>query len=346
MLKRSRVFLDTEVFVGECFNFESTKLAEIRRLASLGSILIVTTNVTIKETKRRIEKMIRAARNALKDKGLRFTLSILQQTSVDCSVLKSIDVDVLSRELQEKFDKYLSDCKAEIVDASEISAQTILDAYFAGEPPFGVGQKKDQFPDAVVVAALEGWKSKHKGQLFIVSNDPDLSSVCAGKPDLCALKSVSEFLDQHNKNQQEQSDFVTEQIKAKSDEIKEQIKDQFLNQGFTLIGRDGDVEDVEVDRIELGVISILALHDDHALAEVEANVRFSAVARYHDPDTGYYDRETGMSYGMETISRNIVREKNLAVEVELFWEDEELDYIDIYIGLPDVEVEIDEPHWY
>src|SRR6266496_3526655 len=195
MFKRSRVFLDTEVFVGECFNFDSTKLSEIRRLASTGNIQVLTTKVTIKETKRRIDKMLRAARNALKDKKLRFTLSILQQTSVDCSVLRTLDVDVLSRELEEKFDKFLVDCKAEIVDASDISAEVILDSYFAEQPPFGAQQKKDQFPDAVAIAALDRWQAKNKGQLFVVSNDPDLSSAFNNRSDFLALNNISEFLD-------------------------------------------------------------------------------------------------------------------------------------------------------
>src|ERR1017187_4095201 len=138
--KRKRVFLDTEVFVRECFNFESTKLAEIRRLASKEIIQVVTTSVTIKESKRRIDKMIRAARNLLKTADSRFTLRILQQTSVDCAFLKPMDRAVLFSEVEKKFDDFITACKTIVCDTSRISAEAILDAYFAGRPPFGEAQ--------------------------------------------------------------------------------------------------------------------------------------------------------------------------------------------------------------
>jgi hypothetical protein len=105
--KRKRVFLDTEVFVTESFNFSSTKLAALSCLASNGDINVVTTSVTVKECKRRIHKMVRAARNSLKDKGLRFEIGILQQTSLDCFFLKPLDADSLATEVERKFDAYL-----------------------------------------------------------------------------------------------------------------------------------------------------------------------------------------------------------------------------------------------
>src|SRR5689334_413645 len=109
--KRKWVFLDTEAFVAECFNFTSKRMSEILRLAKEGSIQVVTTTVTVKESKRRIEKMIRAARNHLKGREVRFTLGILRQTKLECSFLNELNVELLSKQIEEQLDRFLTDCK-------------------------------------------------------------------------------------------------------------------------------------------------------------------------------------------------------------------------------------------
>ncbi len=345
--KRKIVFLDTEAFVRECFNFESTKLAEILRLASEGAIQVVTTTVTVKESKRRIDKMVRAAKNALKDKDLRFTLGILQQTSLDCSFFGTIDAKAFGAEVETKYDNYLSVCKAVICDASDISAESILDAYFAGSPPFGPEQKKDQFPDAVAIAALAKWQANDKSPVYVVSHDPDFIAACKGNPNLIPLKTITEFLDLHNKDAEEQAKFVHEQIEQSRERISQEIKKQFMNLGFVLDGEDGDVEHVTVDNVELGDTSFVALHEDHAVVEVETTVVFTADITYDDTSTGYYDSEDGCLWGMEQINKTVKRTKDLTVELELVWDGDHLGSLSVSLGITDVEIDVGiDDGWY
>jgi PIN domain len=340
--KRKRVFLDTEVFVREGFNFASTKLAEIRRLGSEEAIQVLTTGVTVKESKRRIDKMIRSARNALKNKESRFTLGILQQTSLDCAFLKPIDANALRAEVERRYDDFLSACKTIICDTSSIPADVILDAYFAGQPPFGPGQKKDQFPDAVAIAALELWQVTDKNPIYVVSHDEDMFSACSKNSNLLAIKSVSEFLDAHNRDAKEQAAFVREQIALQREQIAKKVANRFSELGFILLSEDGDIEDVEVLGVEIGHVSIVALHEEYAVAEVSVSIQFSALATYDDSNTGYYDSEDKIMFGMDRVTKSVHRTKELSVDVEMSWEGEELTDLEIIMPLTDVEIELDD----
>ena len=56
----------------------------------------------------------------------------------------------------ERWDKYVKDTGCEVLtDTDLVSIATTYDGYFAGEPPFSSGRKKDEFPDALTLNALE-----------------------------------------------------------------------------------------------------------------------------------------------------------------------------------------------
>jgi PIN domain len=192
-----QVFLDTEVFAGEAFDFTSTKLAVIRSLAADGKIKLLTTSVTERECKQRIEKFIREAKNLVKK--LRFHLGILSRTSFDVGDTRGkIDVAALTAELDGAFDQYLLGARVEKCDAMGVSVSELMDGYFEGKPPFGPDQKKDQFPDAVAVLILAKRAAKDARDIHVVSGDPDLKAACQDKPSLVYVQSLTEFLDLYN----------------------------------------------------------------------------------------------------------------------------------------------------
>jgi hypothetical protein len=46
-----------------------------------------------------------------------------------------------------------------------------MDDYFAGKPPFGTGDKKAEFPDAITVKVLADWAKSEGAQILVVSGD-------------------------------------------------------------------------------------------------------------------------------------------------------------------------------
>src|ERR1700748_3233068 len=81
-------------------------------------------------------------------------------------------------------------------------------------------------------------------------------------PNLHLHKDLSEFLDLHNKDAEEHARavFVEDLVTGKFPEIKRVIEKEFTALGFIVLDEDADVEDVTVDEIEFGQVSIVALH--------------------------------------------------------------------------------------
>jgi hypothetical protein len=66
----------------------------------------------------------------------------------------------LAEELWKRVERELKDAGVEIIMATEMDAGPIFESYFDRKPPFGTGEKRKEFPDAFVVAALDNWWRK------------------------------------------------------------------------------------------------------------------------------------------------------------------------------------------
>jgi hypothetical protein len=79
----------------------------------------------------------------------------------------------------ERWAKYIKDTGCEVlVDTDLVNIATVYDGYFAGEPPFGSGRKKDEFPDALALNALEQTAAGRGAGILIVSQDGDWKAYC------------------------------------------------------------------------------------------------------------------------------------------------------------------------
>lgn len=79
----------------------------------------------------------------------------------------------------QRWDKFVNATGCEVLDdATLVSTATIYDSYFAGEPPFGTGRKKDEFPDALALHALERTAAQEGIWILVVSSDGDWRAYC------------------------------------------------------------------------------------------------------------------------------------------------------------------------
>ena len=171
-----QVFLDTEVFDGEGFHFESLKLQLISSLASAGKIKLMITDVTRRECCNRIKKHLTAAKTWLKNPDLRKPASVLARTSFGNAHRGEVDVKALSAELEQQSNAYLTKAGAQVCETADISVKELMDSYFDCRPPFGDAQKKDQFPDAVVALALAKAAAKTQSPIYVVTEDTDFTT--------------------------------------------------------------------------------------------------------------------------------------------------------------------------
>lgn len=80
---------------------------------------------------------------------------------------------------QSKLTYYLDKTGCEILnDDSLVTTRELFDSYFKSYPPFGLGKKKSEFPDALALNALEATAKAREIAILVVSKDGDWRNFC------------------------------------------------------------------------------------------------------------------------------------------------------------------------
>lgn len=95
-----------------------------------------------------------------------------------------------------RFAEYVAETGCEIVDDPALAnMRKVFDDYFAGNPPFGSGAKKNEFPDAIALSALEVEAARRNTHFLVVSKDGDWRKSCERSERVHLLPELERALD-------------------------------------------------------------------------------------------------------------------------------------------------------
>lgn len=95
----------------------------------------------------------------------------------------------------ERFDSFVKRSACVVLDdASLVDTATLFDSYFDGIPPFGVGNKKSEFPDALALNALEKYADQQGLFILVASKDKDWKAFCRDSAHLYLVEDVERAL--------------------------------------------------------------------------------------------------------------------------------------------------------
>ena len=314
MITPDTVFIDTSVFVAENYFAAGNRINSLRRMAEEGKIKLVLSEITIEEVRRHIVSQVRES---------------WKQFDKVCKVFrnrKEIDDWRKGTNDKKECERYLS----HLEDFLKTPNLTVLDysyctdtakvftAYFARKKPFGEGMKKDEFPDAFVLAALEKYAAETKHPIVVLSQDSDMlcyeskmlsCQECGGYvskklKEGVALQALDEIL------KEEKADLEKEIQKQAVDYLDDFRV--YLSCLHMMDVTDHDVEKVEVD-LDVKNYDVVGISDESIEVELHPEVVFTVNVYYADYDFAQYDREDGVWYGIE----NRVYEVNGSTEVNL-----------------------------
>jgi hypothetical protein len=167
------VFIDTSVFQQSSFFKKEGQVDKLCDFAEQGYIKIIMPEITEKEWKKHFFDDSRYNVQDIERKSLSLGLE-------DSDVFIGKHKDLLKmyeQMLKEAFQNHLK--RAKIVrlpmDYFGDQVKNVFDKYFKNEKPFGVKGKKDEFPDAFVLASLEKYaKENGLDKIIVLSNDNDM----------------------------------------------------------------------------------------------------------------------------------------------------------------------------
>lgn len=308
MLVTKYVFIDTQIYVASNFDYRGGRLRRFADLARAGKVLPITTDLTVREILSNIEERVGIATGVLqrlRDKG-----RILENASTPsfANVFGDYNQAAVIADLSKQLDVYHDDGEFRRLSIDPRITPTVLDSYFAKRPPFGLEKKKSEFPDAFVVETLRAFCRSEGTQLYIVSGDSDMQSVCGGDTPFISLESLEQVFELIAKEDEALVEIAHDLVWDLVTEIDDRLARLFTDLGFYLKNQDGDVRWVSVERVMDHDFHILELEDENAYFGMTATIQYTAQVTYDEATRSIYDYEDGPMYAWEPVEKRISRE--------------------------------------
>ena len=139
-----------------------------------GLVKLVLSEIVVREIRAMLVTKAKATADAL-SKAIKDGESNGQLTAEQVTILKGLNDGLASPEdhATEQLKRFIDATRAHIVAADKAPMKEILRAYFGKRAPFSSRGKKDEFPDAISLLALEAWAKEENKKILAVSNDGD-----------------------------------------------------------------------------------------------------------------------------------------------------------------------------
>ncbi|MFS6536542.1 PIN domain-containing protein [Idiomarina loihiensis] len=174
------LLVDTSIFDGNGLRLEKGLLGKLSQFKK-SPIEYLLPDVIKNEVKSHLESKIKVSRAAL-EKSLNDAGDHLFFEGSELNDAKQVLID--SKEIEglaeSRVEKFIDFTGAFVLDSGDyVSVSELLAEYFANKPPFAeTGKKKNEFPDAIVLMAVEAWADENDIDVLAVAKDGDWKNYC------------------------------------------------------------------------------------------------------------------------------------------------------------------------
>ncbi|WP_307758055.1 PIN domain-containing protein [uncultured Mediterranea sp.] len=325
------VFIDTSVFIAENYFNQKNRIMTLCDLAAKRRIHLVTTAITSREIEHHVITDMRQAFEKLhKDcKALRNDPTI--EAYLD-SHSKSQIVS-FARKL---YSQYLRHSQTHVIGYEYCTdTQAIFEKYFGKEKPFGEGKKKDEFPDAFALQALENYcKKTGLKEILVLTCDNDLNQYKSQY-----LRPLNHMAYVHQKLSEDTrfTSFETmlhDECQRLQEEIRTQVYEMLDNETLYYYR----FQLAEISEIDITACDVKVNPNQYYItestpafieAEILPEVTFSVDVHHQDLDYGYYDREDGCWYGEQWTTTTFDRTLDMKVLLHFDIDSDSLEIADL-----------------
>ncbi|ENH4364370.1 DUF4935 domain-containing protein [Vibrio fluvialis] len=194
------ILVDTSIFDGNALRLEKGLLGKLTQFKK-SPIEFLFPDVIKNEVKNHLENKIKVSRSAL-EKALNDAGDHLFFEGSELNQAKQILID--SREIEglaeSRVNNFIESTGALVLESGEyVSVTNLLAEYFSSKPPFAeTGKKKNEFPDAIVLMAVEAWAEQNDIHVLAVAKDGDWESYCASSHRIDYQQDLSQALSNFN----------------------------------------------------------------------------------------------------------------------------------------------------
>ncbi|HAS0910197.1 hypothetical protein ABR32_21705 [Enterobacter cloacae subsp. dissolvens] len=184
--KFTAIVLDTSIYDQYGLKLEKGLLGKLSQFSRTSTTFLIP-DVIYNEVKKHLERKINTSRGSLEkafeEAGDHLFFDGSELNDAKKILIESREVEGLGKN---RLDKFLAVTGAEVLTTGDyVSVPELLERYFSCEPPFAeTGKKKNEFPDAITLMAVQAWADENDANVLAVARDDDWQRFCADAENL------------------------------------------------------------------------------------------------------------------------------------------------------------------
>lgn len=277
-MKQTSLFVDTSIFRGAGFNFESRTIDVLKEVAKRNHLRLLLPEITEKEVIRKISSLSKEIAESLDASNKKaFMLKHLkpwifnEQTEIE---------EEINKRLIEDWKLFQKSFTTEKLPYSDIDLHKVLEWWEIYEPPFSK-KKSSEFPDAFSATCLLKHQSLNNTQIAIISMDNDWKAFCDKNKYFDFYNSTLDFAESLNPDVK--SILKIKSLIEKGSEVTKKIKYKVINSKFNItLGWDSTIKNRKVDYLTYQSLNVLNSSFDSAKIAFSCNVGLTMNIDYED----------------------------------------------------------------
>ncbi|AZD99528.1 PIN domain-containing protein [Pseudomonas chlororaphis] len=306
-IKSRLVFLDTNIFEGKNFQFNSHSLKAFKKLVADDEIRLLVTDPTIQEVRQHLRVKSEEAVNEIK-KVRRSAMLLRNIPDFPAhGIFEELTAGAVEDRLYRNFDEFLDGDNVEHVTIENVSASQVFDMYFNLKAPFANGEKRKEFPDAYVLLALNALSRERGWPIHVITKDKDMFRFSEEHSNLICSESIDALMDAINKIISiEPSEFAATAFEKIRDEAIKRISDSLGDIVIDIVDYgnfdEASLEDVKFRALELIDSNLISVDEEYCTYNLSFSVKIDTVETTKDYDRSPFDREDDRySFVLESI---------------------------------------------
>lgn len=194
--KFTAILLDTSIYDQYGLKLEKGLLGKLSQFSRTSTTFLIP-DVIYNEVKSHLERKIRTSRGslekALEEAGDHLFFDGSELNDAKKTLIESKEVEGLGKSRLERF---VAVTDAEVLTTGDyVSVPDLLKRYFSSEAPFAdTGKKKNEFPDAITLMAVQAWAKENDENVLAVARDEDWQRFCIDADNLHFESDLSKAL--------------------------------------------------------------------------------------------------------------------------------------------------------
>lgn len=315
--KTFNVFIDTNIFMQKQYDvFDDSDFKTLCQYILEGKVSLYSHKISIEEIRKHFKIEVKS--NMDRYSAFQNKLRLLKNSDIPIFKNQLTENDIASQGIL-LIDDFFKRNNTIVLDYTGVNIESIFEDYFSNSAPFeNRKDKKNEFPDAVIIASLI--KNNPDNEMNIITGDTGWRDAFKSFPNFIVFDNLKDFLNVISKEEVlYENIFSYYKQNSSLERVKELIKDEVWTMNINVDGQEYDrkglVSGFEYDKVELKdvivslnkltiqKISTSNINNDEVevLLNYKVLLQLGVSCYYNDYENSYWDSEEKRYLYLDTV---------------------------------------------